>query len=127
MTLYYYDNRMDPITIVVITCLSSGIAFMCGSWLSPRTKALKEEISYWRGVAGNFKKEAGSLEKKITKMNPDDLESLIPEKYGFLKPVINQVLENPEMLQQVISKFMPQLAKGTEGSTPAIDSKNVWN
>lgn len=117
---------MDPITIVIIACLSSGIAFMCGSWLSPRTKALKEEISYWRGVAGNFKKEATGLEKKISKINVDDLDGLLPEKYGFLKPVINQVMENPEMLQQVIQKVLPQL---TKGKAPSIESgtNNVWN
>lgn len=123
---------MDYITIVIITSLASGIAFMLGSWLSPRTKALKEEISYWRGVAGNFKKEATSIEKKMAKMNPDDLDGLIPEKYGFLKPLINQVMENPEMLQQVISKILPQLQGKETNQTQLASStnsstNNVWN
>lgn len=118
---------MDTLTIAVITCLSSGIAFMFGSWVSPRTKALKEEISYWRGVAGNFKKEATSLEKKVSKINVDDLDGLLPEKYGFLKPVINQVMENPEMLQQVIQKVLPQLTKGKDPASITTSSNNVWN
>ena len=97
---------------------------MVGSWFSPRNKALKEEISYWRGVAGNFKKEAGQTKREMAKLNVDDLDGVLPEKYGFLKPVINQVLENPEMLQTLINKFLPQL----QGSSPgtATNEGQVW-
>ena len=100
------------------------MAFMFGSWFSPRTKALKEEIGYWRGIAGNFKKEAGQSKRELAKLNPDDIQDLIPEKYSFLKPVISQVLENPEMLQGIIKKFLPQLTKGNPASVS--NSGQVW-
>ena len=116
---------MESEIVVVITGLVGGITFMLGSWFSPRNKALKEEIGYWRGVAGNFKKEVGQTKREMAKLSPDDLEGLLPEKYGFLKPVINQVLENPEMLQGLINKFLPQLTKGnsTSGELP---KGQVW-
>jgi hypothetical protein len=101
------------------------MAFMFGSWFSPRTKALKEEIGYWRGIAGNFKKEVGVTKREMAKLSPDDLESLLPEKYGFLKPVISQVLENPEMLQGLINKFLPQLQKGNNASVTNAQGQ-VW-
>jgi hypothetical protein len=111
--------------VVIITGLVGAITFMLGSWFSPRTKALKEEIGYWRGVAGNFKKEVGISKRELSKLNVDELEGLLPEKYGFLKPVISQVLENPEMLQGLINKFLPQLQKGNTASVTNTQGQ-VW-
>ena len=116
---------MESTLMIIIVCLVGGMAFMLGSWISPRNKALKEEISYWRGVAGNFKKEAISTKRTMDKMTPDDLEGLLPEKYNFLKPIISQVMENPEMLQGLISKFLPQLAGGAK-TTTTTPSGQVW-
>ena len=117
---------MNTEIVVIITGLVGGITFMLGSWFSPRNKALKEEIGYWRGVAGNFKKEVGQTKREMAKLSPDDLEGLLPEKYNFLKPVINQVLENPEMLQSLINKFLPQISKGSTATNDKSLNGQVW-
>jgi len=50
--------------VYVLILLCSTVGFMMGSFISPSARMAKKEISYWRGLTGDFKKQLSRKKEK---------------------------------------------------------------
>ena len=87
--------------LLVIIGLSSGMAFVLGSWFSPMVKTLKKEAQYWRGLAGKQKAESNAAKKET------GLDGLLGDSplAKLAKPAIEELLADPTKLEGILSKF----------------------
>jgi hypothetical protein len=98
---------MEIEIIFALIVLCSIVGFMVGNLISPSTRQHKQEIAYWRGLTGDFKKQLKSEKRS----NSGDLDSLFdgeislgklfkvaknlkPEDIEGIKGLIGQVTSN---------------------------------
>jgi len=97
---------------------SSVIGFFIGNMISPSTRFAKKEISYWRGLSGDFKKQ---LKAEKRSNSSDGIESLMDGDLS-LGNIIKFAQKNPEIVGQVKDAL-----SGLGGSKPAIDDKTAFS
>ena len=96
---------------------SSVIGFFIGNMISPSTRFAKKEISYWRGLSGDFKKQLKA--EKRASGSDNDLDSLLDGDLN-LSNILKFAQKNPAIVEQVKS------AIGGLGAKPEIDDKSAF-
>jgi hypothetical protein len=97
-----------------------GLAYCVGSFFSPFTRTLKQQIRYLEGKQNQYKKEQKAV---LREEKENGLEGLLPDDLGILKPLVSKFLDNPDNLAKI------QGILGNLGSTPANPSDsnlNTW-
>ncbi len=87
---------MEIEIVYVLILLCSTVGFMMGSFISPSARMAKKEISYWRGLTGDFKKQL----KQEKREKIDSTEDLLDGDMSLGK-VLKLVQENPDLINQV--------------------------
>ena len=100
---------MEMEIVFTLITLCSIVGFMVGNLISPSTRMARKEVSYWRGLTGDFKKQL----KNEKKSNSGDLDSLLdgdlsigklfkvaknlkPEDIEGIKNLVSQVTSNQQ-------------------------------
>jgi len=100
---------METEIVFTLITLCSIVGFMVGNLVSPSTRMARKEVSYWRGLTGDFKKQL----KNEKKSNSGDLDSLLdgdlsigklfkvaknlkPEDIEGIKNLVAQVTSNQQ-------------------------------
>jgi len=100
---------METEIVFTLITLCSIVGFMVGNLVSPSTRMARKEVSYWRGLTGDFKKQL----KNEKKSNSGDLDSLLdgdlsigklfkvaknlkPEDIEGIKNLVSQVTSNQQ-------------------------------
>lgn len=87
---------VESYLVIIISALVGGLGYTCGSWLSPRTKTLKNEIKYLEGKYHRLRQDI-----KDDKENQGfDLSSLLSG--GGLQDIIKLVQDNPDIIKNLL-------------------------
>jgi len=84
--------------------------------ISPSTRFAKKEISYWRGLSGDFKKQ---LKAEKRSNSSDGIESLMDGDLS-IGNLLKFAQKNPEIVNQFKDAF------SSLGQKPAIDDKTAF-
>ena len=104
--------------VYVLILLCSTVGFMMGSFLSPSSRMAKKEISYWRGLTGDFKKQLKAEKREKI----DSTEDLLDGDLSLGK-VLKLVQENPDLVNQV----MGQIGKLQSNGQPSINDRSGFH
>lgn len=91
---------MEIEIVYVLILLCSVVGFMLGSFISPSTRMAKKEISYWRGLTGDFKKQLKAEKREKS----EGVEDLLDGEMSLGK-VLKLVQENPDLISQVVTQI----------------------
>ena len=109
---------MEIEIVYVLILLCSTVGFMMGSFLSPSSRMAKKEISYWRGLTGDFKKQLKAEKREKI----DSTEDLLDGDLSLGK-VLKLVQENPDLVNQV----MGQIGKLQSNGQPSINARSGFH
>ena len=56
---------MEMEIVFTLITLCSIVGFMVGNLISPSTRMARKEVSYWRGLTGDFKKQLKNENKRF--------------------------------------------------------------
>ena len=91
---------METDTIYLIIALTTICGFLIGNFTSPSVRFAKKEISYWRGLTGDFKKQLKA--EKRAGGTGSGLEDILDGDMS-LGNILKMVKNNPEIIDQVKS------------------------
>ena len=83
--------------IILIIFLCSSLGFMVGSVLSPSARMKGKEISYWRGLTGDYKKQLKA--EKRNSGDDDLLGGILAGGDLDIKTLVKQIIKNPDLLK----------------------------
>lgn len=106
---------MDTIVYFLIASVA-GLMYVVGTWFAPQVRNLREEVSYWRGTAGEYKKQA----MKQTK-GEDNLVDMIISQFPEAKPyrkLLEQYLSDPELMKKILPSLSGQKQQDSGNKPP---------
>ena len=101
--------------IILIIFLCSSLGFMVGSVLSPSARMKGKEISYWRGLTGDYKKQLKA--EKRNSGDDDLLGGILAGGDLNIGSILKLVKNNPEILKS-IGGVMDVLKKTNQSKLP---------
>lgn len=105
---------METDTIYLIIALTTICGFLIGNFTSPSVRFAKKEISYWRGLTGDFKKQ---LKAEKRGGSTGGLEDILDGDMS-IGSILKMVKNNPEIIDQVKG-----VLAGMKENKPAIDDR----
>lgn len=103
--------EVSEFVFATILVLTVGVSFLLGSWLSPTSRAFREEAKHFRGLYGSLRK------KETQEVQNESILDIILDNFGDQLPpelqgdgaraMIKQFAKDPENLKKMFSQQKP--------------------
>lgn len=122
--------EISLIVAMITSSFACGVVgYVLAAFSNPFNKALKSEVAHWRGVCGDMKKQAMREKRELlAELDTTDMAASLVEQIPMLKPfkpMISQVLSNPELMQAIMQKVAPKLADTAQKQ--ALNDVQQWD